>query len=345
MDEEHANLSESDILLPEQVSPSDSENQQNMKGSPSTSKRLIVALLGIGTLCVLAVAAGRKQQDQAAATPGEIVSLDSVQSSWGNHFASFGAGNLVNIVKDYTDKSTIEYFEYDPDTKSGKTVEYKGSTGAKTFFTGLFKTLKDRSGMKAPVIEVEKWEAGGMVLLVWLCPTSGLPLVTDTFIFDKDSKILQQKVVNFKGVKGAVTSASFTKTSGSPCSGRRLADSATKSFETHMGNFKAKDTAKIALDYSEEAVIRFYDFKAKKLQKFTGKDEITKFFTGMFKALSDTSGMKTPEIKVKQWPDGGGMAFLVFSCETSGLPLVTATFIFDKAFNIYRQTVVSWPAA
>lgn len=326
---------------------SEQESFLSVRTPPSvfagSSKRAAATFLVVGALCALAFLCGRNSGASgapAAITPGGVIGLaaevPSVQASWDNHFAAFGTQDVPKIKKDYTDKSVVSVWDLDK-----KLVQYKGLDGVTDLFKGLFKILSDTSGLKAPVIKVDKWEGGGMVFLVWLCPTSGLPLVTDTFIFDKDFKILRQNIVNFKGAH-AETDKRRLEELGTDR--RRLEEpSVQASWDNHFAAFGKQDVPAILKDYTESSVVRVYDFSAKKLTKYEGLDGVKDLFTGLFKILSDTSGLKAPVAQVEQW-EGGGMVFLVWKCPTSGLPLVTDSFIFDKDFKILRQNIVSWPA-
>jgi len=305
------------------------------------SKRTAAAFLGVGALCALAFLCGRSSTASVApapATTGGIISLaaedPSVQASWNNHFAAFGKQDVKMILKDYTKNSLARVYDFDEQ----KMREYQGIDGITDLFTGLFEALSDTSGLKAPVIKVEQWKGGGMVFLVWLCPTSGMPLVTDTFVFDKNFKILRQNIVQFKSAHDG------RRLEETHTAGRRLGGgpSVQASWDNHFSAFGKQDVDMILKDYTEKSVARVYDFSAGKLSEFEGLDEVKDLFTGLFKTLSDTSGLKAPVIKVDQW-EGGGMVFLVWACPTSGLPLVTDTFVFDKNFKILRQNIVDWP--
>lgn len=261
----------------------------------------------------------------------------SVKASWKNHFDAFAAQDVPKILADYTDRSEVYVYDY----STGGLSTYKGLSGVTDLFNGLFKTLSDTSELAAPLIEVEQWRGGGMVFLVWLCPSSGYPLVTDTFIFDKGFKILRQNIVSFKSVHEAYWPPSTIHNLPSDVTGN---PSVSASWDNHFAAFAEQDVGKILKDYTNRSLVQVYDFSATQNTKYKGLKGVTELFNGLFTTLSDTSGLKAPVIKVEQW-EGGGMVFLVWMCDTSGLPLVTDTFIFDANFKILRQNIVSWPKA
>jgi len=274
----------------------------------------------------------------ASAAVGAAVSAlgTSVQASWDNHFAAFGAQDLAKILLDYTEASVARVYDYtDMSLK-----RYDGISGMTNLFTGLFQKLSDLSGLDAPVVKVEQWPGGGQVFLVWRCPTSGMPLVTDTFVFDQGFKILRQNIVVFAGPGADAPEA------------HDIADSSDEtdksgvqaSWDNHFAAFGGQDVDKILLDYTEASVVRVYDFEEKGLATYKGLRGAKDLFTGLFAQLTDLSGLKAPVVRVEQWP-GGGQVFLVWLCPTSGMPQVTDTFIFDENFKILRQNIVSWPAA
>jgi len=113
----------------------------------------------------------------------------SVQASWDNHFAAFGAQNVSKILEDYTNSSIITVY----DQTSQEKVVYTGLAGVQKCFEGLFKTLSNTSDLAAPVIDVN--EAALEVFLIWSCKASGIESATDTFIFDSNFKISRQNVV------------------------------------------------------------------------------------------------------------------------------------------------------
>ena len=86
------------------------------------------------------------------------------------------------------------------DQITGELAEFKGLSGVKELFTGLFKDMPDLSGLAAPAVRVEEATEGkaGMVFLVWRCPSSGYNHATDTFLFDAAGKIAKQNVVIMK---------------------------------------------------------------------------------------------------------------------------------------------------
>eukprot|EP00286_Rhodomonas_abbreviata_P022622 CAMPEP_0181306382 /NCGR_PEP_ID=MMETSP1101-20121128/10267_1 /TAXON_ID=46948 /ORGANISM="Rhodomonas abbreviata, Strain Caron Lab Isolate" /LENGTH=326 /DNA_ID=CAMNT_0023412429 /DNA_START=83 /DNA_END=1063 /DNA_ORIENTATION=+ len=116
----------------------------------------------------------------------------AVQEGWDNHFSAFGAQDVEKILKDYTEESKIVVSNWDSGSAEYKT--YTGLAEIKECFEGLFDTLSDISELGAPAIRVEE-APHPMVFLVWQCPSSGIVKATDTFLFDKEGKIVKQNVV------------------------------------------------------------------------------------------------------------------------------------------------------
>eukprot|EP00286_Rhodomonas_abbreviata_P028796 CAMPEP_0181308158 /NCGR_PEP_ID=MMETSP1101-20121128/11300_1 /TAXON_ID=46948 /ORGANISM="Rhodomonas abbreviata, Strain Caron Lab Isolate" /LENGTH=254 /DNA_ID=CAMNT_0023414495 /DNA_START=901 /DNA_END=1661 /DNA_ORIENTATION=- len=113
----------------------------------------------------------------------------NVQKGWDNHFAAFGAQDVEKILLDYTEKSVVVV----SDAETGKLDTYTGLEEIKKCFVGLFGALSNISDLGAPCIKVEEWPAP-QVFLIWHCPASKVTKCTDTFMFDKEGKIVKQFV-------------------------------------------------------------------------------------------------------------------------------------------------------
>merc|ERR1711924_55394 len=90
--------------------------------------------------------------------------------------------------------------------------------------------------------------------------------------------------------------------------------------DNHFGAFGAQDVDKILLDYTEKSVIKVYNQVTDELVEFKGLKAVKECFTGLFKALSDLSGLAAPAIRVEEaTEDKAGMVFLVWRCPSSGI--------------------------
>ena len=94
-------------------------------------------------------------------------------------------------------------------------------------------------------------------------------------------------------------------------------------------------------DYTEKSVIKVYDQITGELTEFKGLKGVKECFTGLFKDLSDLSGLAAPAIRVEEASGGiAGSVFLVWRCPSSGYTHVTDTFLFDEDGKIAKQNVV-----
>ena len=79
-----------------------------------------------------------------AEAPGTDVSTSpgaAVTAGWDNHFSAFGAQNVEQILKDYTDDSRIVYHNF----SAGIEYTFRGLAGVRAAFTGIFADLGDTS--------------------------------------------------------------------------------------------------------------------------------------------------------------------------------------------------------
>merc|ERR1711924_393869 len=74
--------------------------------------------------------------------------------------------------------------------------------------------------------------------------------------------------------------------------------------------------------------------------EFKGLKGVKECFTGLFKDLSDLSGLAAPAIRVEEASGGiAGSVFLVWRCPSSGYTHVTDTFLFDEDGKIAKQNL------
>jgi len=250
-----------------------------------------------------------------------------VQPAWDNHFAAFGGQDVSKVLLDYCEESKIIVYNWHDDTET----VYNGMAGAKECFTGLFAALPDLSGLAAPEIHVEEGNPKA-VFLIWRCPSSGFVHCTDTFLFNDAGKIVRQTVCILNEGAPAGKAPLCTEPQGGPVQA---------SWDNHFGAFGAQDVDKILLDYTDKSVIKVYNQVTDELVEFKGLKGVKECFTGLFKDLSDLSGLAAPAIRVEEATEGkAGMVFLVWRCPSSGYNHATDTFLFDAAGKIAKQNVV-----
>ena len=280
-----------------------------------------------------------------------------VQPAWDNHFAAFGGQDVSKVLLDYCEESKIIVYNWHDDTET----VYNGMAGAKECFTGwprrrrdfkrffrndssigvanvtpprargLFAALPDLSGLAAPEIHVEEGNPKS-VFLIWRCPSSGFVHCTDTFLFNDAGKIVRQTVCILNPGAPAGKAPLCTEPQGGPVQA---------SWDNHFAAFGAQDVDKILLDYTEKSVIKVYNQVTDELVEFKGLKAVKECFTGLFKDLSDLSGLAAPAIRVEEATEGkAGMVFLVWRCPSSGYNHATDTFLFDAAGKIAKQNVV-----
>lgn len=192
------------------------------------------------------------------------------------------------------------------------------------------------------VHEARKHEPGS-VFLVWKCPASGFVEATDTFIFDKSSKILRQNVViNFKDPKGDGSDVAKNDTEA-PTGKGPVHDG----WANHFKAFGDQDVEAILKDYVAESEITVVNHADGTTNRFIGLEGARSCFEGLFKSLHDCSDLAAPIIHVEE-VDGGykakrgaaGQVLLVWNCPASSYHRATDTFIFNGKGKITRQNVV-----
>ena len=255
-----------------------------------------------------------------------------VQPAWDNHFAAFGSQDVSKVLLDYCEQSKIVAYNWHDNTE----VEFNGIAGAKECFTNLFAALPDLSGLAAPEIHVEEGNPKS-VFLIWRCPTSGFTHCTDTFLFDDAGKIVRQTVCILNEGAPACKTPLCTEPQGGPVQA---------SWDNHFAAFGAQDVDKILLDYTEKSTIKVYNQVTDELVEFKGLKGVKECFTGLFKDLSDLSGLAAPVVRVEGASEGiAGSVFLVWRCPSSGYTHVTDTFLFDEDGKIAKQNIACIKAA
>ena len=155
---------------------------------------------------------------------------------------------------------------------------------------------------------------------------------TDTFLFNDAGKIVRQTVCILNPGAPAGKAPLCTEPQGGPVQA---------SWDNHFAAFGAQDVDKVLLDYTEKSVIKVYNQVTDELVEFKGLKGVKECFTGLFKDLSDLSGLAAPAIRVEEaTEDKAGMVFLVWRCPSSGYNHATDTFLFDAAGKIAKQNVV-----
>merc|ERR1712018_212349 len=105
--------------------------------------------------------------------------------------------DLDAIMLDYAPDCTVRLFS------AGEFVTHKGADVIRSMFEGFFTKL-DMSTMETKVADIEEDSGNGCgtVFLVWKCPGSDVELATDTFVFDKNFKIVSQTIVVIPSKRG-----------------------------------------------------------------------------------------------------------------------------------------------
>ena len=259
----------------------------------------------------------------------------SVQTSWNNHFAAFGAQDVDMILLDYTDDSVITVYNQ----LTGSNTVYSGLDGVRSCFVELFGSLYDISDLAAPIITVKEasLHEPGSVFLIWSAAASGYSYATDTFIFDSASKILWQNVVvsylDPRG-DGSITRVDNTET---PTGSGPVHDG----WANHFAAFGAQDVDMIMADYVDESEITVYNSADGSSTVFTGLNGVRECFVQLFSNLWDLSDLIAPIVHVDEaTPDKAGQVFLIWAAPASGYQTATDTFLFNMEGKITRQHVV-----
>lgn len=130
--------------------------------------------------------------------------LQTLDGSWDNHFAAFGAQDLPRIIEDYTDASTIAVYNF----HNNDMTYFTGLAAIESLFTGLFADLTDLTSLTAPVVDTAAVPIEN-TFLVWKCPDcspaapGSYALVTDTFVYGTPNAangpaITRQNIVVFQ---------------------------------------------------------------------------------------------------------------------------------------------------
>lgn len=260
----------------------------------------------------------------------------TTQEAWDNHFGAFGSQNVDKIMLDYTEDSLIRVFnDKDPNER---TVDYKGLAMISKFFTDLFASLSNLETLKAPVVSID--EDPGHAFLAWSCSGCGFASATDTFIFDKDFKVVQQNIVVTTDATPAKEEKPPKVAAAAPpkmAEGEYKPTCVAHAWNNHFASFGGQDVAKCMLDYDDKSVVRTFNVTDGKAETHTGPKEIEAFFKGLFAALSDLTTLTAPIIEVDETAK---QVFLCWRCPGMGFENGTDTFLFDSNFKVRRQNIV-----
>lgn len=134
----------------------------------------------------------------------EVATTGAVQKGWNNHFAAFGQQNLTKIMQDYTGDSKAMFFDVAAGNDAAVSVN-AGTANIEAMFKGLFTELDDRTNLRVPHVATSTFAKNGaegsdlgMTFLIWRSPTDSYAHVTDTFVYNKDGKIIRQNIVAVK---------------------------------------------------------------------------------------------------------------------------------------------------
>lgn len=147
--------------------------------------------------------AGVSQEPRAADyTP------DSVKAAWHNHLVAFRLGAdakddhstkvaLDKLMLDYTEDSVVHAAFYVGGTIPA-VVEHKGLASIRWRYAQIFKDIEKKEDAKGIFFEMSEEKSSGpvdQVFLISKIPASKIVWSTDTFIFDKNLKIIKQNMV------------------------------------------------------------------------------------------------------------------------------------------------------
>ena len=106
-----------------------------------------------------------------------------------NHFDAFGEQDIEKMMLDYTEESVLSSWNWE----TGELTQYKGRGEIEAMFIGFWDSMaKGGWGkMEAPVTQTAD-EPQRVGFLVWSAPENGVPMATDTFVYDAEYKIITQ---------------------------------------------------------------------------------------------------------------------------------------------------------
>ena len=113
--------------------------------------------------------------------------------------------------------------------------------------------------------------------------------------------------------------------------------SVQEAWDNHFEAFGSQNLDKIMLDYDEKSVLRCFCHSDGADDTFKGVEEIRGFFDGLFKMLTDLSGLAAPVVEPTEFPNR--QVYLIWSCPSSGVASAQDTFMFDGHFKISRQNI------
>jgi hypothetical protein len=359
-----------------------------------TVRSLLAGVALVGAAVSLGGCGGSDPETTVAPTPAATPAPPApapgpVQMAWDNHFNAFAAGAtagaagdaldaaLVDIMKDYDDKSVIAVFNDHCDgnkvgrvegqaaTKRDGYMEYKTLAEIKSFFSALFIQLKalenvvdiGPKGGGAVVMEGEDL-AERNVFLTWrtsLTGVSEIKYATDSFSWSEGENgtaiIRKQNIVTTEPQKACNSAdVAASECAGSSGPGVLLCDA----WENHFAAFGAGAGAagntteitaaldKIMVDYTDDSIVQVFDNSvavADGYSTFKG-DEIRGFFEKLFKEIDTAKSGDDIGLAVKLLeiePSSSGV-FLVW--ESLSHTKATDTFVFNTKGQIIRQNIV-----
>lgn len=299
--------------------------------------------------------AGASPEELAAALAGmdekarkkvaaALYNPQSVAEAWQNHFEAFGSQDLDKIMLDYDEESVLQI--YNDGGKDGilkgHLQEFVGVEAIREFFAQLFKALTS-----SPTLAVPEFSGGDAnpvveggdvstanVFLIWSAVPQGIIKATDSFMWKEGFKIKKQNIVASQPDSCPESPAGLaapTPVDSSPTA---------SAWKNHFEAFGAADVDKIMLDYTEDSVVRVFDWNGEKYSKHTGLAGIRDMFKGLFEAIDaakqgDDKGVGCPEWFPRVERDS---VFLVW--KSFSHPKATDTFLFDAGGKITRQNIV-----
>jgi len=270
----------------------------------------------------------------------------SVQEAWQNHLDAFVAQDVDKIALDYDKDSVLQIFydnDWNRDGGRGTLEEFVGVDAIKGFFTALF------SGLDSADINVPPFKEGGgnpvveggdvnsaHVFLVWQAVNSGILKATDTFFWTNTFKVRKQNIV------ATVAGPAPGNPSRNPPKPTPTNGPIASGWQNHFDAFGAQDTEKILADYTEQSVIRVWDWTTATYSESKGLAAIKALFNGLFVAITaakfgEDAGIGLPD-EFPRVEVGKKSVFLVWRSYSH--VQATDSFLFDDEGKITVQTIV-----
>ena len=209
-------------------------------------------------------------------------------------------------------------------TKQGRT--YKGRDGVREFWDSFI-----GSGFDPDLCDSTLPLVGGMRLEVdgfwigWQCPHFGITVGSDSVKFDEDNLIRNQAIyLHWPGMD--IESWS-----------RR---DVNVTWEHHVNSLVSSDAKAASEDYAEDAVLETVNSASKTKRAYRGRDEIQKYWEGLFAVFDMTNCKQAPMTLTKR----NTGVFAWSACQENGVVSLADTISLGGTGHIRHQSMVfHWP--